>query len=51
MTENPEHRELVAELVEAIARRWPTATVCWDSEWAGWERAASKSEGSSPMLP
>ena len=36
MTESCEHQELVAELVEAIGRRWPAATVCWDSLWAGW---------------
>ena len=35
MTESSEHQELVAELVEAIGCRWASATVCWDSEWAG----------------
>ena len=32
--ESSEHRELVAELARAIGRRWPQATVYWDSGWA-----------------
>lgn len=36
MSESSEHQELVAELVGAMAHRWPSATVCWDSGWAGW---------------
>ena len=36
MTESSEHQELVEELVDAVACRWPAANVFWDSAWAGW---------------
>lgn len=35
MTESSEHQELVEELVDAVAHRWPAANVFWDSQWSG----------------